>query len=353
MEKITKLNILSKEVLMNALEQLGSSNDTILTLFHESCCKEESREATMYLWKGLGLILCDGNFSALVKDYRTITFRGVTKCTAIAVMMTFLPLCAYLRVRRHPQSTGSKDYFNISILSKGIFRKRKNLIIQLLKSLIQHKNLLNNLDRDYLSALFAGIIDGDGYVGKEGKYLAVTMARGEIKGDTIYSILTYLKRKGFIELGTYRKKPSYEITFKFLNRDFAENCLKLVFHPIREARLARYLRNYAKNYECSFTAEELRLIIMAAHSAYIQKRKAPRKSKVLIMYLTEEALGKIEHIWLNNFKPKPKPIKNRNRIVVKISEKCKHTLKDALSDFLNSPNRDSKVISTIREFITS
>lgn len=354
MERVIKLRNLDKELIDDILESVRKNN--VLTLFYDDNHELGPHLMARYLWKSIGLILCDGNLSALIGGYKTITFRGVTKETSIAVIMTFLPLRAYLRVRIYPQGGEKRRYFGISVLSKGAFRKQRDSLLQLLHALVSQQFDLRNLDSTYISALLAGLIDGDGYVGKEGKYLAVSVAKGEsVKGRTIYSILVHAEQRGYIVLGTYRGKPSYEVSFRFLKMDFARNCLELVFHPLRRARLQRYLLNWAKNYECGFTVEELQRLITAASSAYIQQRKEPRRSKVLVLYLQREAFDKVRTLWFGGQSElKPRPIVSHNRVMVKIAEKCRDSLREAIDILARSHNLKKvkvTVIDKIMKFI--
>ncbi len=352
MERVVRLRSLDKELISDILESIQKNNAP--TLFYDDNHKLSPHLMARYLWKSIGLILCDGNLSALIGGYKTITFRGVTKETSIAVIMTFLPLRAYLRVRIYPQSRGKKRYFSISVLSKGIFHKQRDSLLQLLHVLVSRQFDLHGLDSTYISALLAGLIDGDGYVGKEGKYLAVSVAKGgSVKGRTIYSILTHTEQRGYIVLGTYRGKPNYEVSFRFLKMDFARNCLELVFHPIRRARLQRYLLNWAKNYECGFTVGELQRLITTASSAYIQRRKEPRRSKVLILYLQREAFDRVRTLWLGEHSElKPKPIVSHKRVMVKITEKCRDSLREAIDILTRSRNLEKvAVIDKIIRFI--
>lgn len=135
--------------------------------------------------------------------------------------------------------------------------------------------------------------------------------------------------------------------------DFARNCLELVFHPTRRARLQRYLLNWAKNYECGFTVKELQRLITAASSAYIQRRKEPRRSKVLVLYLQREAFDKVRALWLGGqSKLKPRPIVSHNRVMVKIAEKCRDSLREAIDILTHSRNLEKvAVIDKIKKFI--
>jgi len=352
MERVVRLRSLDKELIGDILESIRENN--ALTLFYDDGHELSPHLMARYLWKSIGLVLCDGNLSALIGGYKTITFRGITKETSIAVIMTFLPLRAYLRVRIYPQSREKKRYFGISVLSKGTFRKQRNSLLQLLHALVSQQFDLRNLDSTYISALLAGLIDGDGYVGKEGKYLAVSVAKGEsVKGSTIYSILTHAEERGYIVLGTYRGKPNYEVSFRFLKIDFARDCLELVFHPTRRARLQRYLLNWVKNYECGFTVGELQRLITAASSAYIQRRKEPRRSKVLVLYLQREAFDKVRTLWLSEHSElKPRPIVSHKRVIIKIAEKCRDSLREATDVLTHSCNLEkATVIDKIRKFI--
>ena len=329
---IIKLSSLDEDTILNVLNTMNNSGKSIILTYSHQC--HESSDVYAYIFKCLGLILSDDNVSALLKGYKMINFRCITKYTAYAVIKSFIPLCPYVRVRI--QGCGIiDDYFSISILNKSSFAKKRNMLLKLLRSLAEESlTTLTKLKLHYLSALFAGLIDGDGYIGRMKGYHAISYARNSVKGNVIESILTFLSNKEFIKCNKYRNKPQYECTFRFTDFGFAKSCLEYVYHPKRRSRLLEYIRNYIKNYMCCFTRKELRLILTTASSAYIDQRKSPRHSKILVIYIDKEDFNRIKDIWKgysNSLQDiKPKPIMVKNRIMLKIAEKCKNELGKAI-----------------------
>jgi len=353
---------------MDCIVAINRSSETAVKKVVKQLAREMRREATLtvfcssrrvrkdyvnrYFWKAIGLILCDGNFSSLVRGYRTITFRGITEGTLIAVMRTFLPLQAYLRVRTYRY--GGSRYFNVSVLSRGAFSRLRTSMLETLHRLALGLFDLRGISDGELSALIAGLIDGDGYIGKKGGYISVSLALDKnAKGGVIYTILTVAEERGHIVLGHYRSKPSYEVPFKFANADFIKECLELVFHPIRRSRLRRYLLNWSKNYECGFSVKELERLLMAAYSAYVDLRGGSRKSKVLVLYLRRQVFSNLIDIWSAQ-SGKPKPVISGNRVMVKIAEKCSKLLKSALKESIKTSGinpQASKVLEKVVKFI--
>ena len=353
---VIKLSSLDEDTILTILNVLNTMNNSdksiILTYSH---CLHEPGDVYAYIFKCLGLILSDGNVSALLKGYKTINFRCITKYTAYAVIRSFIPLCPYIRVRIQGYSI-TNDYFSISVLSRGSFAKKRNMLLKLLRSLVEEPlSTLTKLKLHYLSALFAGLIDGDGYIGRKKGYHAISYARDGVKGNAIETILTFLSNKGFIKCNKYRGKPQYERTFRFTDFEFVKSCLEYVYHPKRRSRLLEYVRNYIKNYMCGFTLKELELILTAASSAFIDQRKSPRHSRILVIYIDKEDFNRIKYIWkehsnsLQNIKPKPIMVKNR--VMIKIAEKCKNELRKAIEQC--SDKIDEKVLHKIRQYLTS
>ncbi len=300
------------------------------------------------LWKLIGLILTDGDFSDLLKRHRSISFGGLSYNTAMAVISTLIQIVDILTIG---VIYGEKSmYYRIYLPVSSSSRYLKHDVVHYINELDKNPNdILSNLNMKQLAALLAGIIDGDGFFGKSSTYISISFNPSSMKGKIINNIISFLERQKYIILGKYYHKPKYENTFSFTNFEFAKKCLKYVYHAKKRERMQNYIINYIRNYICPFSISELREILNIASSMYINYRKPPRKSKVLVIYIHAHDFNRISYIWNNkDLQLKPLPIHNGNRIMVKITEKCKERIRKAID---NENTTNSKFIKIIKEFI--
>jgi len=334
----------TKDSLIRLLDTLENSRSIRITL---SCYSPISHNLDKaYVWKCLGLTISDGNFSALLKGYKTISFRGVTKYTAYSIIRSFLLLYAPINVRLMKNKARKEKYFYLSISSKR--GNLVNYLLDILKRLVDNPRLLLcDLNLECLAALFSGLMDGDGYISEETGYQSISYKRDSRKGFVVSVILEYLSSKGLIKSMRYYGKPKYEHVFRFTNPKFLELCLKYIYHPLRSQRLFRYFKNYVRNYSCSFTIDELKIILGKASSAYIDWRR-DRRSKVLVVYIDRSDFDVIKHLWLNN-SYKPKPIILNHRVLIKITEKCTRELTILLNKCPEEINE--RALEKVKEYI--
>ncbi len=300
------------------------------------------------LWKLIGLILTDGDLSDLLKRYRSISFGGLSRNTAIAVISTLIRIVDVLTVGviYRDKSMYYRIYLPVSSSLKYLIH---DIIYYINELEMNHIDILSNIRMKQLAALLAGIIDGDGYFGKSSTYISISFNSSSVKGEIINRIISFLQKQRYITLGKYYHKPKYEITFSFTNPEFAKKCLEYVYHAKRRKRMQNYVINYMRNYVCPFSASELREILNVASSMYINHRKPPRKSKVLVIYIYARDFNRISHLWGDgDLQPKPLPIHNGNRVMIKITEKCKQRLRKAVD---NENTINNKFIKIIKEFI--
>ncbi len=308
----------------------------------------QRKQRNAILWKTIGLILTDGDFSNLIKQRGPIAFRGLSYDTAVAVIMTLVQIVESITIWL--SNIEGRTYYNVIVPSSNNSNILKQEIIYILTKLdITPDEILSKLKLDELAALLSGIIDGDGYFGKPSTYISVSFNISSKKGKIINEIISFLQKQGYIIINKYYHKPKYEATFSFTDLEFMHKCLEYVYHDKRRKRMKRYIVNYMRNYICSFSTLELKQILRIVSSLYIDHRKPPRKSKVLVLYIRTSDFKQIAHLWNNNrLPPEPHPIRNGNRVIIKISEKCKKNLRGVIND---NNKLDSKIIETIKEFL--
>jgi len=282
---------------------------------------EEKRDPI--LWKTMGLVLTDGNFSNLISGLVSIYFGGLTYDTAVAVVKTLIQIAKCLIITLYGKG---KTYYNVYVHSMNDSNKLKHRIASLLIKLDKSASeTLSGLQMNELAALLAGIIDGDGYIGKPSSYLSISSNLDNRKGKIIHRIISHLEKTGYITINNYYHRPKYEAIFRFTNLQFMNQCIKYVYHPKRKERM-KNAKNYLRNYICPFLTLELEQILCETSSAYIDHRKAPRRSKVLVLYIKPSNFEKIAYIWDSERSGyKPVPIHSKNRIMIKITEKVKRT----------------------------
>jgi hypothetical protein len=310
----------------------------------------------LHFWKTIGLLITDGQFSLTLRKNRAIlAFVCLALDTAIAVAKTLLQLSNEITikvgVKRRKVEQTLCYYVRVMLREspRNIYDIRKEMYLYIKRLLQDPVSVLSGLNEDELSALFSGIIDGDGHIGKS--YIAVSYEIKTLKGQLIHRILNYLRDKGYIKAGEYTPKKR-ERFFTATNYSFLKKCQRLVYHPLRRRRLKSYLLNYSKNYVCGFSIEELKQLLSIANSAYIDLRKPPRTSKVLVLYIKKKDFAKVKHTWFNEMY-KPKPIVNDKRIMIKLTTKCSEELFKIMQDKEAQQMIKPKIISRIQEYLAN
>ncbi|OYT40568.1 MAG: hypothetical protein B6U89_01815 [Desulfurococcales archaeon ex4484_58] len=346
-DKIVKINRIND--IEKILSSFNNKKDNEKILLRGSVILNEELKKTIS-WKTIGLILSDGNFSNLIKGYGTIAFRGLSYDTAIAIIKTLIQIVRSITLRAKI-GKGNRIYYDVIVPSTRCFKDLRYRIVSLLIKLdTTPDNVLSRLKMDELAALLAGIIDGDGYIGKPSTYISISFNMNSRKGKIINNILSFLEKKQYIIVNKYYREPKYEATFRFLNFRFLHKCLKYVYHNKRRKRMEKYMLDYARAYICPFSIFELKQILRNTSSAYIDYRKPPRNSKVLVLYIQRHDFEKIAYIWnKDHLSYKPRPIISKNRVMIKITEKCKENL----FKLINEANADieDKIIEKIRDFL--
>ena len=310
----------------------------------------------IHFWKTIGLLITDGLFSlTLRKNKAVLAFTSLAIDTAIAVTKTLLQLSDKIAVKVKVKRRKAEQTlcYNVRVLlrksSRDINGIRKDMYLYIIRMLQDPVSILSKLDEDELCALFSGIIDGDGHIGKS--YISISYGMKTLKGRLIHKILDYLNDNGYIKIGRYAPKKR-ERFFTIKNYSFLKKCQELVYHPLRRRRLKSYLLNYSKNYICGFSIEELKQLLSVTNSVYIDYRKPPRTSKVLVLYIRKDDFAKVKHIWLNGAF-KPKPIINNKRIMIKLTTKCSEELSKILQNKAIQQEIKPKIISRIKEYLTN
>jgi len=330
------------------LSSLNKSNVNYKKFVLRGLNNVHREQRNIIFWKTIGLIISDGNFSQLIKGIGSVSFGGLSYDTAVAVVKTLIQIIEKLTLTVKRKGG---IYYNVYIPSINVPNSLKQKIISLLIELDNTPSeVLSELKMEELAALLAGIIDGDGYIGKPSSYLSISFNLSSKKGKIVNEIISYLEKKGYIIISKYYYKPKYEATFKFSSFQFMTKCFKYIYNPKRKKRMEKYITNYIRNYICPFSISELEQILRFTSSAYIDYRKTPRKSKVLVLYIKPSNFEKIAHIWGSEKLPhKPVPIHNKNRIMIKITEKCKENLFQILNKGTN--NIECKIIKIIKNFL--
>ncbi len=333
------------------LSNLNENNHIILS--HK--LNLSSNVKRLHFWKTIGLLITDGEFSlTLKKNKAVLVFTSLALDTAIAVAKTLLQLSDKITIKvkvRYRKVERTLFYYVRVLLrqsSRDINNIRKDMYLYIKRMLQDPVSVLLRLDEDGLCSLFSGIMDGDGHIGKS--YISISYEIKTLKGQLIHRILDYLQYKRYVKTGKYDPKKR-ERFLTITNYNFLKKCQRLVYHPSRRRRLESYLSNYSKNYICGFSIDELKQLLSITNSVYIDFRKPPRTSKVLVLYIRKDDFEKIEHIWLNsNFKPKP--IINNKRIMIKLTTKCSEELSKILQIKEIQQTIKSKIISRIRDYLT-
>jgi len=132
-----------------------------------SKCVSEARKSLNDIFKLVGLIISDDPISRIVrqKQLRTITFKGLNPDTLYAIFYSAAKLSRKLRIVISKQNTmrTNKSYFDITLFLDWKLRTR---IIYLIHNILADSSALSELSEESLATLFAGLIDGDGYIGK-------------------------------------------------------------------------------------------------------------------------------------------------------------------------------------------
>jgi len=282
--------------------------------------------------KFLGLLLTDSCLSEYLRKNHTklVCFRGLTLETLHALLTTLPDLVETVEISLNKQNfkrLGS-CYFDLKIFLRNYVSKSLREAVKHL--IVNPEKYVRNLGFSERAALLAGIIDGDGYVGKPGGYIAISFNMSSEKGRVIYRILHSLKELGYITTGKYRSKPHYEQQIRFVNLTFLEETMKFIFHKKRRIRLLRYYENLKQIYECKYSVKELKDLLAKAYSAYVDFRYSERRTApILVIYLRNE---------------------EGNRVMKKISQKCKKKL-EALLYNIEKLKVEDNVAKALRKFL--
>jgi len=277
---------------------------------HLGLNREILQEESIYLYKLQGLIISDGDFAKYVKSpKKAISFRGLTAETARTIIATVINIAELIEVRLSRQNTlkYGKRYFTVKVLLKTVYSKKIRDYINDL--MMNSRHFMDSLSMKEKAALLAGLLDGDGYVGREGGYVSISYSENTVKGKIIRQVLDFLDERGYIRKGKYRGKPHYEQVIKFNDQKFMYNVINMVFHERRRKRLAKYYVDRLRVYECKYSIKELKQLLEKASSAYIDYRISEgRNAAVLVLYIYTIRGGR------------------RIRKPVKISSKCKENI---------------------------
>ncbi len=299
--------------------------------------------------KALGLILTDGNLSALLKGYRTIVFRGVNESSVQSISKTFLQLGSCIRIRNYSPNVEKFGVpsFQVSVLSKGSFRPLKEELIKLLKSVFESPlSLFSRLSTRASAAFLAGILDGDGYVGKEKRYISIALKRSSNKGRIIHEFLRYVEAVGLISVGKYTGPPKYEVVITFPSIDYARLVSEYVYHPLKRERFLRYLRNVERSRYCGTSIEQYKAILIHASYGYLMKKG---NSAILVLYIpVRQAKKGLRSITSGGILPKP--LVAGGRLMIKVPKKCIPNLAKALEQ--SDTNRvNEKIAEVVKTYI--
>ncbi len=254
---------------------------------HLGLNREILRGESIFLYKFQGLIISDGDFARYVKSSKkTISFRGLTAETARTIIATVINIAELIEVKLSRQNTlkYGKRYFTVKVLLKTAHSKKIRDHINDL--MINARHFINSLSMMEKAALLAGLLDGDGYIGKEGGYVSISYSEDTMKGKIIRQILDSLDEQGYIRKGKYRGKPHYEQVIRFNDQKFMHSVINMVFHGRKRKRFAKYYMDYLRVYECRYTVKELKQLLEKASSAYIDYRISEgRNAAVLVLYI--------------------------------------------------------------------
>ena len=302
---------------------------------HIGLAQETPQEESIFLYKLQGLIISDGDFSRYVKSSkRTISFRGLTAETARMIIATVINVAELIEVRLSRQNMlkYGKRYFTVKVLLKTSYSKKIRDHINNL--MMNARHFINSLSMKEKAALLAGLLDGDGYVGKEGGYVSISYSENTVKGKIIKQILDSLDEREYIRKGKYRGKPHYEQVIRFNNQKFMYNVINMVFHERRRKRLMKYYMDYLRVYECRYSVKELKQLLEKASSAYIDHRISEgRNAAVLVLYIYTVRDGR------------------RIRKPIKIPSKCKENM----ARILNARNIaiNNAVAETVKRYLNT
>jgi len=310
----------------------------------------------LHFWKIIGLLITDGQFKQTLREKKAVlNFTSLSFNTAIAVVKTLLQLdkdiviSIKVKLRKDMRRLMYIVRLLIRKSNRDIYNVRNKIFIYINELLRDPEFVLSNLDKNELCAFFSGLIDGDGHVGKA--YTTISYDLKTLKGLLVHRILDYFHNHGFIRIYKYDPKKR-EMFFTFADYDFLYRCQKMIYHPRRRRKLEYYLINYSKNYVCGFSTEELKQLLITTKSAYIDYRKPPRTSRVLVLYIDKDDFNKVKHIWSTE-KFRPRPIVNNNRIMIKLTAKCLEELSNIMKNIEFQKKLDPKIISCIKKYLNN
>ncbi|MEB3789738.1 MAG: hypothetical protein GSR72_07610 [Desulfurococcales archaeon] len=264
-----------------------------------------------YYFKGIGLFLTDGYYYKykIIKNtskLKKIELQGLNEISAIAFLRTYLKISQRIVVThyRNPMNV-SGTYFSVRVypVSRTFFE---------LLNHIRDKpcRFLQTLEYDNLLWLFSGIIEGDGYIGKN--YLSISYKESTEKGKIIECILKTLEKRGMITLKKYYGYPKYEHVFTLNNGFYADFLSHLIYINKKLYRLINIAKNKTLR-QCKLEDEDLGIIDRYFKSSYIDHRRSEKRSPILVIYLETNPL---------TIKLPGAIIRKDNRIMLKISSSC-------------------------------
>jgi len=267
-----------------------------------------------------GLIIADGPLSRIMKHQRlsSITFRGLNLNTLYSIFHTATKLSQVIKINISRQNTKrmNKPYYDITLYLR---KDLHNEVLCFIHDMLMKPTKLSTLPMDMISALFAGLIDGDGYIGKIKKHVVITYNKNSLKGRFVDYFLSHLESLGLISLGKYRGEPHYERYVRFVNINFARNTCSYVYHPEKHKRFEELIKGLTKTYVCRYMVDEIVEWIKRASSAYIDFRRNERgrKAPILVIYVHKE----------NSI---------RDRLVIKVTSKCFKELEKSVNILMNN-----------------
>ena len=323
---------LFKEFIEQWLQKRGGSTSlSIIPRFEARLAI--TQELLSRMTKLVGLVITDGPISRILrrKHLKSITFDGLSLDTLYAVFYSGLRLSKSIKISISKQNTlrVGKPYFRITLyLHNDLHRK----VLQLIHSLLTESTSISALPKNSKAALFAGLIDGDGYIGKAGKHIAITYKKECLKGEFIDRFLKYLASQDLISLGKYRGKPHYERYVRLIDLEFAKHTRSYVYHPKRSKELEDLIRRLTRNYKCRYSVSEIKAQIRKAISAYIdfRRKEKGRRVPVLVIYVRSE---------------------DGRRTCIKLSAKCLGELEACVNDLEIESGINKNILNVVNHYL--
>ncbi len=271
-----------------------------------------------YYFKGIGIFLTDGYYYKykIVKNKEKVTkieILGLKSSSAKAFLKTFLNISRVIeiKIRKSTLNRNHLIYFDLKIYPKN--RKFFKILENILKNTCKY---LESLNIHHLIWLFAGVLEGDGYVSRN--YLAVSYNQNSEKGKIIHCLLKILHSKGIIQVSKYYGSPKYEHIFFIKNLDYLDYLSKIVNIDYK-AKILRthYISGLIKR-TCKLTKKDIVIIDRYLKSAYIDYRRSEKRSPIIVVYLEKNTL---------TLSIPSSIARNDNRVMIKIPSSCIDTIK--------------------------